>query len=101
MIDMPVLEVKNLNKTYGRIAACRDISFELWPGEVLGIVGESGSGKTTLLKCLNALVDADSGNVTYCSADGEAKTLGAISEAEQRKLSRTEWAYVHQHHEMG
>jgi len=97
MIDMPVLEVKNLNKTYGRIAACRDISFELWPGEVLGIVGESGSGKTTLLKCLNALVDADSGNVTYRVANGEAKTLGEISEAEQRKLSRTEWAYVHQH----
>ena len=97
MIDMPVLEVKNLNKTYGRIAACRDISFELWPGEVLGIVGESGSGKTTLLKCLNALLDADSGNVTYRAANGEAKTLGEISEAEQRKLSRTEWAYVHQH----
>ncbi|PCI05201.1 MAG: phosphonate C-P lyase system protein PhnK [Hyphomicrobiales bacterium] len=97
MTDIPVLEVEGLNKAYGSIAACRDISFELWPGEVLGIVGESGSGKTTLLKCLNGLIEADSGSVSYLPASGEAKTLDAMSEAEQRYLSRTEWAYVHQH----
>ena len=40
----PLLSVEGLTKWYGHVLGCRDVSFELRPGEVLGVVGESGSG---------------------------------------------------------
>lgn len=43
---------KNFCRTCGTVYSCQDISFDLYPGEVLGIVGESGSGKSTLMRCL-------------------------------------------------
>ena len=51
-MSAPLLSARDVTKRFGGRVACRDVSFDLWPGEVLGIVGESGSGKTTLLNCL-------------------------------------------------
>ena len=63
----PVLHVERLAKTFTsgahKVHALRDISFELWPGETLGLVGESGSGKTTLARVLLGLTAPDSGGV--------------------------------------
>jgi ABC-type glutathione transport system ATPase component len=42
----------NVDPRTGAVVACADVSFDLLPGEVLGIVGESGSGKSTVLGCL-------------------------------------------------
>ena len=42
----PVLSARRLTRRYGSRIGCRDVSLDLWPGEVLGIVGESGSGKS-------------------------------------------------------
>ena len=53
MSDTPLLKVKDISKFYGSRIGCRNVSFDLWPGEVLAIVGESGSGKTTLLNCIS------------------------------------------------
>jgi putative phosphonate transport system ATP-binding protein len=92
----PLLRVRALSKRYGARVGCRDVSFELWPGEVLGVVGESGSGKTTLLNCLAGQLAPDAGEVIFDTrADGPRDVL-AMSEPERRMLGRTDWAYVHQ-----
>lgn len=97
MIGMPLLNIETVSKSFGRQAACRDVSFELWPGEVLGIVGESGSGKSTLLNCIAGRVSADSGRILYRAASGEIVDLATASEARRRHLMRTEWGFVQQH----
>src|ERR1700759_5129299 len=94
--DEPLLVAENLSRSYGRIAACRDVSFVLYPGEVLAIVGESGSGKTMLLQMLPAQLAPSSGRVSYRMRDGVLRDLNALGEAERRFLFRTDWGYVHQ-----
>lgn len=92
----PLLVAEDISKFYGARAGCRDVSFELWPGEVLAIVGESGSGKTTLLRCLSGYIPASSGKVRYTMRDGRSVALDEMSEAERRMLMRTDWGFVHQ-----
>ena len=60
---MPILEVKNMRKAFGKTEVLKDVSFDLEKGQVLSIIGSSGSGKTTLLRCLNFLEKADGGLV--------------------------------------
>jgi putative phosphonate transport system ATP-binding protein len=94
--DAPLLNVTGLGKSFGARVACRDVSFALWPGEVLGVVGESGSGKTTLLHCLSARLQPDAGRIEYQLRDGRVAELFELSEPTRRLLMRTEWGFVHQ-----
>lgn len=62
----PLLEVRNITKTFQRhgqaaFTAVDQVSFCLYPGEILGIVGESGSGKSTVAKAITRLIDVTSG----------------------------------------
>lgn len=61
MLEKPVLDIKNLSKSYGRIKALSDFSLEVFPGEICGILGPNGSGKTTTLGILLDILKADSG----------------------------------------
>jgi|TARA_B110001450_G_scaffold256904_1_gene289396 putative phosphonate transport system ATP-binding protein len=93
----PLLDVRNVSKFYGKRIGCKDVSFDLFPGEVMGIVGESGSGKSTLLNCLASHTEPDTGEVCFDTrADGLRDTV-TMSEPERRMLGRTDWAFVHQH----
>ncbi|UZD89936.1 phosphonate C-P lyase system protein PhnK [Cognatishimia activa] len=93
----PLLSVKDVAKYYGANIGCTNVSFDLYPGEVMGIVGESGSGKSTLLSCLAGHTATDKGEVIFDTrVDGPKDTL-KMSEPERRMLGRTDWAFVHQH----
>lgn len=96
MSDIPLLKVHDVSKFYGNRIGCRDVSFELWPGEVLAIVGESGSGKTTLLNCLSTRLLPNTGSVEYHMRHGSYRDLYRMNEAERRFLMRTDWGFVHQ-----
>ena len=91
-----LLSVEGLAVRYGARIGCRDVSFILDPGEVLGIVGESGSGKTTLLNAVSGRVEPSAGAVRYRTRDRGWRALSEMSEPELRLLMRTDWAFVHQ-----
>jgi len=96
MSDAPLLSARSVTKRFGGRTACRDVGFDLWPGEVLGIVGESGSGKTTLLNCLAGRLEPDAGSVSYDTASMGTVDVHGLSEARRRLLARTEWGFVNQ-----
>lgn len=60
-MDMAILEVEHIQKTFERVQVLKDISFSMEKGQTLSIIGSSGSGKTTLLRCLNFLERPDTG----------------------------------------
>jgi len=67
---MPILEFKNVSKTYNKITkALTDISFLVDEGEFVSIIGPSGSGKSTILRCINRLVDATKGEILFDGHD--------------------------------
>lgn len=60
---MAILEVKNIEKSFGNLEVLQNIDFSLEKGESIAIIGSSGSGKTTLLRCLNFLERPDKGSI--------------------------------------
>jgi branched-chain amino acid transport system ATP-binding protein len=65
MVDGPILQVRNLNKSFGGVKAVNGISFEITGGEILGVIGPNGSGKTTLVNLITGFVKPDSGEITF------------------------------------
>ena len=92
----PLLKVENLKKNYGTQIGCSGVTFNLHPGEVMGIVGESGSGKSTLLNCLAGHLQPDGGSVFYNTKTGGLVDTILMNEPDRRMLGRTDWAFVHQ-----
>ena len=86
---MSMLEVKNINKTFGRTKVLKDVSFSLEQGQVVSIIGSSGSGKTTLLRCLNFLEQPDAGTIRMNNEilfDAEDPTTETESQIRKKRL---------------
>ncbi|MFI3226158.1 MAG: amino acid ABC transporter ATP-binding protein [Clostridia bacterium] len=83
---MSILQVSNIEKSFGSTQVLKDVSFTLEEGEVLAIIGSSGSGKTTLLRCLNFLETADKGDFkVYDEILFDANDKSTQSDGEIRK----------------
>src|SRR5215467_10147752 len=65
----PVIEVSGVCKTYGKIVAVEDASFEVNEGEIFGLIGPNGAGKTTTMECIEGLRTPDRGTVSVLGLD--------------------------------
>jgi putative phosphonate transport system ATP-binding protein len=118
--EAPVLSVKNLTVRYGdgcdfcshnmeknRCVSCgtvwaaNELSFEVYPGEVLGIVGESGSGKTTLMRSLYFDFIPTSGSAVLRDYKNGKENIWEASAAEQRMIKNNIMGMVYQNPVMG
>jgi ABC-2 type transport system ATP-binding protein len=73
----PAIAVRDLTKLYGDFTAVQSISFEVAPGEILGLVGPNGAGKTTTLRCLAGIISPSSGNVAIAGHDMQRDPIRA------------------------
>ena len=80
------VSIKNLNKSYGTVAAVQDVSLTIEPGEIFGLLGPNGAGKTTTLRCLCTLATPDIGTL---------EVMG-ISVLDQPRLVRQYLGYIAQ-----
>lgn len=87
-----MLDIKEIQKSFGTLKVLDRVSFHVNKGDVVAILGPSGSGKTTLLRCLNFLEKADAGKMVF---DGDTYELGKASRKEIMAL-RKKTAFVFQ-----
>ena len=88
MIDIPIVSIKDVQKSFGDFKVLRGVSFSIENGNVVVICGPSGCGKSTMLRCINGLETIDSGNIVV---DG----ISVKDKRQLRKL-RTETGMVFQ-----
>lgn len=95
----PVLQIESLKKYYGKsknqTKALDGITFQVMPGEFLGIMGSSGSGKSTLLNCIAAVIQPDSGKITM-----KGKQAQMLKGAELADYRGKEIGYLFQNFEL-
>jgi len=65
MSDQPILELKNVYSSYGRIKALKGISIRVFPGEIVAMIGANGAGKSTTLMAICGVVPVESGHIIY------------------------------------
>ena len=63
--DTPLLQLRDITKTYGSVQALTDVDFEVKQGEIMALVGDNGAGKSTLVKCVAGTHSADSGEIIF------------------------------------
>ena len=61
----PLLELQQINKSFGAVHVLRDVDFAVYPGQVTALVGDNGAGKSTLIKCVAGIYPIDSGHIIF------------------------------------
>ncbi|TNM59713.1 ABC transporter ATP-binding protein [Aliirhizobium smilacinae] len=76
---LPILEIKNLSKSYGAVKAVNDVSMHINRGEIAGLIGPNGSGKSTFFDCSTGLARPDTGKVVLDGQDITGWSLNRIA----------------------
>ncbi|MGO8500006.1 ABC transporter ATP-binding protein [Rhizobium leguminosarum] len=76
---LPLLEIKNLSKSYGAVKAVNDVSIHIDRGEIAGLIGPNGSGKSTFFDCSTGLAKPDTGKVVLDGQDITGWSLNRIA----------------------
>ncbi|NLL61821.1 MAG: sugar ABC transporter ATP-binding protein [Candidatus Atribacteria bacterium] len=76
--NQPILTVKNISKRFGNVQALKDVSLEIYKGDVIGLLGDNGAGKSTLIKIIAGNFPADEGEVFL---EGKKVNFNSPSEA--------------------
>jgi D-xylose transport system ATP-binding protein len=76
--DEPILELRNINKSFGPVNVLKKVDFAAYPGQVTALVGDNGAGKSTLVKCISGTYIIDSGDYLF---DGQRVTVHAPRDA--------------------
>lgn len=103
MMGEPLLAVQSVTKSFGGIKALNGVSFEVAPGEVVGLIGPNGAGKTTLFNVISGLIPPTSGDVRLAGQSITAKrpdeicSMGAVRTFQSASLliGMTVWDNVH------
>src|SRR5579885_2441216 len=77
---VPALQVLGVSKAFGAVQALKDVDFEVYPGEVVGLVGDNGAGKSTLIKIIAGAYSADHGEIFV---DGAKVNINSPHDATQ------------------
>lgn len=91
-----MLEVKNVQKSFGGNHVLRGVNLKVQKGDIIVILGPSGSGKTTLLRCLNFLERADQGTMDFDGIHTDLKTASKSTISQVRKKT----AFVFQNYSL-
>jgi branched-chain amino acid transport system ATP-binding protein len=78
--DRPILQVRDITKTFGGILALNLVSFDVYEGEILGIIGPNGSGKTTIVNCITGFIKMTRGKVFFRGKDISNKPAHKIAD---------------------
>jgi len=68
-MENPLIQVQNLGKKFGDVEVLKDISVDIYKGDVVCVIGPSGSGKSTFLRCLNRLEEPSGGHILFEGVD--------------------------------
>lgn len=82
----PLLELRNIKKTYGALTVTDDVSLKIQPGELHAIIGPNGAGKTTLIHQISGTLESDSGQVMFA---GEDVTKLSMAQRVRQGLARS------------
>ena len=75
---MPTVTVSSIRKSFGRVEAVKDVSFEVFPGEIFGLLGPNGAGKTTTIRMMLDIFEPDAGQITVFD--------GRVNEASKQRI---------------